>query len=432
MLALRRARCFRCGPLHSLRGSSSKVHLRNACHPLFFAHAELHISLPFDSASPRPVTPSHAASLGNGAIEERGRRVSRKTSNVGQELSSPSQTGSPLMGTTDPLEDKSTATMRRRGRPKKAAAPASSSLEGDKLSAGQKTILCAARTASFPVLDLRSPLRQRKCAADGPTHAHPSKGSVASTSSDGVIPESTVARGTRFELDTLMYLSSLGMNLDRVGGRNDQGTDLLGWWNIQWPRRNEPHSAALQGLKMRVIVQCKAEKRPLGPRFLREFEGTLHRAAWSWATAKSSDASSGWWSPEASGGRSWPGLPNAQSRDAASASTSREIQIGVLASSGGFSKRTIQNALNAPMPLLLLHLGYRGDECSRSDSALLSVAAFLPNYHLRTILSPAVSSIAPLHYYPHSALGDKEAVAPCILWRPDVQLPDKTKAESKL
>lgn len=73
--------------------------------------------------------------------------------------------------------------------------------------------------------------------------------------------------GTRFELASLEYLTTapFRMELARIGGAGDGGVDLKGWWTIGV----EPTR------RVRVIVQCKAETKSIGPNVLRELEGTL-------------------------------------------------------------------------------------------------------------------------------------------------------------
>ncbi|BEI84955.1 hypothetical protein CcaverHIS002_0503560 [Cutaneotrichosporon cavernicola] len=74
----------------------------------------------------------------------------------------------------------------------------------------------------------------------------------------------------------------------------------------------------------RVVVQCKAERRALGPRIVREFEGTLGHLA---------------------------------------AQDARVPMIGVLSSQSGFSLASMEHAVRTRVPLLLLHLeGGRPDE----------------------------------------------------------------------
>jgi hypothetical protein len=50
---------------------------------------------------------------------------------------------------------------------------------------------------------------------------------------------STVHRGTAFENRALSLLTEhMSMSLTRVGGSNDGGVDLIGWWWV--PRDEEP------------------------------------------------------------------------------------------------------------------------------------------------------------------------------------------------
>lgn len=81
---------------------------------------------------------------------------------------------------------------------------------------------------------------------------------------------STVHKGGAFEKRALRLLqSSLSMSLQRVGGRSDGGIDLQGWW---WLPSQSPDRK-----RIRVLAQCKAEKKKIGPKYIREMEGVLHR-----------------------------------------------------------------------------------------------------------------------------------------------------------
>jgi hypothetical protein len=109
---------------------------------------------------------------------------------------------------------------------------------------------------------------------------------------------STRAIGLAFEHHTHRFLNGdLRMALSHVGGRGDGGVDLRGFWWVPRRRRVKAQSESPKsgpewkpppppGLKrdgtpgarirpLRVVVQCKAERRALGPRVVREFEGTL-------------------------------------------------------------------------------------------------------------------------------------------------------------
>ncbi|WFD32874.1 hypothetical protein MSPP1_003927 [Malassezia sp. CBS 17886] len=96
---------------------------------------------------------------------------------------------------------------------------------------------------------------------------------------------SAAARGAAYELASLEKLSTwLGMQLYRTGGAGDRGIDLCGWWapgalgGALDPLRTR--NAAADPLRMRVVVQCKAEAKPMAPAVVRELEGTLVRAKW--------------------------------------------------------------------------------------------------------------------------------------------------------
>ncbi|KAF4581683.1 hypothetical protein EYR40_002695 [Pleurotus pulmonarius] len=64
------------------------------------------------------------------------------------------------------------------------------------------------------------------------------------------------------------------MDLHRVGGKDDGGVDLIGWWKLpHFPL--DPTAATLPD-RIRVVAQCKAEKKKIGPKYIRELEGVLH------------------------------------------------------------------------------------------------------------------------------------------------------------
>jgi Protein of unknown function (DUF2034) len=75
------------------------------------------------------------------------------------------------------------------------------------------------------------------------------------------------------------------MSLKCVGGKEDGGIDLLGWW---WLPPNDsslllesssdtPSSMSKRRRRLRVIGQCKAEKKKTGPKYVRELEGISFR-----------------------------------------------------------------------------------------------------------------------------------------------------------
>ena len=125
---------------------------------------------------------------------------------------------------------------------------------------------------------------------------------------------SAAGRGAAYEKACLNTLKSwMGMRLHHTGGAGDGGVDLRGWW--------EP--GPLHAGAYRVLVQCKAEKKPVGPVVVRELEGTLLRAGWV---------------------------------DQRAQATAPEPLFAILASASGFSKQSLLHTRSSPLPMLLLHL----------------------------------------------------------------------------
>jgi hypothetical protein len=76
---------------------------------------------------------------------------------------------------------------------------------------------------------------------------------------------STYYVGTLYEYTVLQALRTFNIILHRTGGTDDRGVDLRGRWILP------THANYTEGIP--VIIQCKAEKRPMGPKYLRELEG---------------------------------------------------------------------------------------------------------------------------------------------------------------
>lgn len=141
---------------------------------------------------------------------------------------------------------------------------------------------------------------------------------------------STVHRGTQFEHRSRALLQEqLSMSLCRVGGKGDGGVDLQGWW---WLPDNRPASEAvsLQDVdgcsrrRIRVLAQCKAERKKMGPNYIREMEGVLHRYVYSMNR-------------------------NALLREA-------DPIVALLVSESTFTKAAVMRVLSSPVPFLLIHL----------------------------------------------------------------------------
>ncbi|KAJ6139008.1 hypothetical protein N7471_005494 [Penicillium samsonianum] len=88
---------------------------------------------------------------------------------------------------------------------------------------------------------------------------------------------STVHVGTHYEYTVLKTLRRYALSLDRIGGRDDAGIDLVGTWHL--PGRERERA-------LRVLVQCKSLKTKLGPNVVRELEGTFRQAPVGWRTGE--------------------------------------------------------------------------------------------------------------------------------------------------
>jgi len=84
-------------------------------------------------------------------------------------------------------------------------------------------------------------------------------------------PKSTTYVGTIYEYTVQSALERLGLSLKRVGGKSDNGIDLLGTWSL--PSSPQP---------LKVLVQCKALARKVGPSQIRELEGAFVGAPPGW------------------------------------------------------------------------------------------------------------------------------------------------------
>ncbi|KAL4399633.1 hypothetical protein ACI68E_004016 [Malassezia pachydermatis] len=135
-------------------------------------------------------------------------------------------------------------------------------------------------------------------------------------------------RGAAYEMACLHTLTPwLSMRLHRTGGAGDRGIDLQGWWDVPQVAQSTSTCGSV-----RVLVQCKAEKKAIGPSVVRELEGTTFRAICE-NQGRAADLATS--------------LP---------ASSVTTPVLGLLASFSGFSKQAILHARSSRVPLLLLHL----------------------------------------------------------------------------
>lgn len=133
---------------------------------------------------------------------------------------------------------------------------------------------------------------------------------------------STVHRGALFEKRAQRALKGLSMALERVGGKEDGGIDLQGWWWLpNWNHilhSKEAASSTPPLIRLRVLAQCKAESKKMGPNYVREMEGVLSRHHHNNHTL--------------------------------------EPTVALLVSQSPFTKSTLLRVTSSPTPFLLIHL----------------------------------------------------------------------------
>lgn len=165
--------------------------------------------------------------------------------------------------------------------------------------------------------------------------------------------KTTLEVGTAFELRSLQLLQeNFSMTLNRVAGRGDGGIDLAGWWWL--PRlsglpqvSNVTLKDGLNGTghsevktRIRVLAQCKAEKIKLGPNYVREMEGVLHRTLHT-----------GMVEPD-------PAVNEGDTRDSSDGDVPlRPIPtVAMIISQSRFTNGAVMRAMSSPIPFMLLHL----------------------------------------------------------------------------
>ncbi|OXG32771.1 hypothetical protein C359_02848 [Cryptococcus neoformans Bt120] len=140
------------------------------------------------------------------------------------------------------------------------------------------------------------------------------------------IRRTTLEVGTAFEKHALSFLNKfMSMSLRHVGGASDGGVDLRGWWWV--PRVAAPATEFTAGeniggvRRLRVLAQCKAEKKNVGPRAVRELEGVMSQLEFRREQQSTAEAA-----------------------------------IAILISQSGFTKNAMLHATQSRIPLMLLHL----------------------------------------------------------------------------
>jgi len=104
--------------------------------------------------------------------------------------------------------------------------------------------------------------------------------------------------------------------------------------------------------RLRVLAQCKAEKRKMGPAYLRELEGVVHR----YAAAATTTATGILPHPSES---KFPRVPQAMAmipNDDPNPTPTEPPPIALLVSESAFTRHCLLAAHASPLPFLLVHL----------------------------------------------------------------------------
>lgn len=169
------------------------------------------------------------------------------------------------------------------------------------------------------------------------------------------------------------------MSLGRIGGPSDGGIDLQGWWWLP-PLQDLPlskdHTVASLPIKVtdlgrsiadagrrrvRVLAQCKAESKPLGPHYIREMEGVLYGYLVS---------------PSQRSSRNGVVLDAGAFGIRSSQPSQLYPTIGMVVSQSAFTKSSIHRVMASSVPLLLIHLPpLCGTERSAGERADMQAAS---------------------------------------------------------
>jgi hypothetical protein len=158
---------------------------------------------------------------------------------------------------------------------------------------------------------------------------------------------STVFKGNAFEHRSLRVLEKhLSMSLRHVGGNSDGGVDLIGWWWLPPFTSSSDASPEASDIssrqRVRVLAQCKAHTKKLGPSTVRELEGVLS----SYRRLTNDHLPSG---------------ENLAHSDGSAMKnpvilSAEEGPVALLISQSQFTRQTALRAMSSSVPFLLLHL----------------------------------------------------------------------------
>ena len=155
---------------------------------------------------------------------------------------------------------------------------------------------------------------------------------------------SSVAKGAKFETLVTDVLRCFGFHLHKKGGAGDLGNDLQGLWQVG--SRNDCLEALAAPSEayspmVNVIVQCKHEKKPCKPAYVRELDGVLSR----WTESSKND-STGYFIP-----------PQLSDNKAIKSSTHKNVPIlGLLVCSSGFTPSCITALQYSNNPMLFMKI----------------------------------------------------------------------------
>ncbi|KAJ3770185.1 hypothetical protein FB446DRAFT_176763 [Lentinula raphanica] len=209
--------------------------------------------------------------------------------------------------------------------------------------------------------------------------------SYAETTNATLQNTSTVFRGTSFEKRCLHLLEAhLGMVLRRVGGKEDGGVDLNGWWwlpdvvvntdePLQYPAAISPSPSGADDVlqlksdskpptfnRIRIIAQCKAEKKKIGPKYVRELEGVVWRYM---ASEKNVHLRN--FDQDLAG-----------NEDTAVSKEPTPV-VAVFLSESPFTKSTILRAMSSRVPLLLIYVPPLAKEQTKNGHSLEDESSFV-------------------------------------------------------
>lgn len=205
-----------------------------------------------------------------------------------------------------------------------------------------------------------------------------------------MIKLSNSAIGTAFELSTLNYLINLKppikLTLLKVGGSNDRGIDLRGWWEISTNTLSAATSTSTlptpipqfkskirTEIKRRnrwsVLVQCKCESKSIGPNIVRELEGTLAYELDNTSNSK----------------------PISERGD--TKLKSQSSTIGILVSQKGFSKEALLRADTSTFPISLVELDFRPVEGSDENNLVAKLDANKKPVYSSITFNPALKRL---------------------------------------